>query len=135
MNLKKRKFLTLKKDDSFMTSLFLSSCFSFQIRPDLVLVKFYYNAAVRRFLKTFRKFEWKRIWWKPFLGTEHKWIPLNDNIVWCKYTRVIKNFSKSGSFFLLNAQKHLGVGPFYSLYTQTLRIFWNVFLSKKTRET
>ena len=52
MNLKKRKLLTLKKDDSFMISLFLSSCFSFQIRTDFVLVKFYYNAAVRLFLKT-----------------------------------------------------------------------------------
>ena len=37
-----------------------------------------------------------------------KRFPLNDNIVWCKYSRVIKDFSKSGSFFLLNAPKDLG---------------------------
>ena len=49
-------------------SFFLSSCFSFQTRTNLVLVKFYYNAAVWRFMKTFRKFAGKRLWWKPFLG-------------------------------------------------------------------
>ena len=67
-NFKKRKHFTAKKEDSFLMSLFLSSCFSFQTRIDLFLVKFYYNTAVRRFLKTFRKFARKRLWWKPFLG-------------------------------------------------------------------
>ena len=67
---------------------------------------------------------------------EQKRIPLNDNIVCSKYFRVIKDLPKSGSFFLLNAPKYLGARLFYSLYAQTLRIFWNVFLSKKTiRET
>ena len=47
---------------------FLSSCFSFQTRADLVLVKFYYDGAFRHFLKTFRKFTGKRLWSKPFLG-------------------------------------------------------------------
>ena len=47
-------------------SLFLFSCFSFQTRTDLVT--FYYNAAVRRFLKTFRKIAGKRLSWKPFLA-------------------------------------------------------------------
>ena len=42
-------------------------CFSFQTRYDLFLVKFYYNAAVWRFLKTFGKFAGKRLWWRPFL--------------------------------------------------------------------
>ena len=51
------KHFTLKKEDSFLMSLFLSSCFSFQIRTDLVLVKFFYNAAIRRFLKTFRNLQ------------------------------------------------------------------------------
>ena len=36
-------------------SLFLSSCFSSQTRT--VLVKFYYNAAVRRFWKTLEKLQ------------------------------------------------------------------------------
>ena len=39
MNLKKRKHITPKKEDNFLMSLFLSSCFSFQTRADLVLVK------------------------------------------------------------------------------------------------
>ena len=68
MNLKRRKHFTPKKKDSFLISLFLSSCFSSQIRTDLILVKFFYNAAVRRFLKTFRNFAWKRLSWKSFLG-------------------------------------------------------------------
>ena len=49
-------------------SLFLSSCFFFQTRTDLLLVRFFYNAAIPCFLKTFRKFAGKRLWWKPFLG-------------------------------------------------------------------
>ena len=61
MNLKKRKHFTPKKEDSFLMSFFLSSCFFFQTSADLVLVKFYYNAAVRRFLRTFRKFAGKRL--------------------------------------------------------------------------
>ena len=61
MSLKKWKHFTPKKEDSFLMSLFLSYCFSFQTRKDLVLVNFYYNAAVRRFLKTFRKFPGKRL--------------------------------------------------------------------------
>ena len=63
MNLKKGKHFTPKKENSF-----LMSCFSFQTRKDLVLVKFCYNGTVQRFLKTFRKFAGKRLWWKPFLG-------------------------------------------------------------------
>ena len=59
MNLKKRKHFTPKKEDSFLMSLFLFTCFSLKIRRNLVLIKFFYNAAVRRFLKTFRKFEGK----------------------------------------------------------------------------
>ena len=66
MNLKKKKRFTPKNEDSFLMSLFLSSCFSFQTRTDLVLVKFFfsfqtradlvlvnfiYNAAVQRLLK------------------------------------------------------------------------------------
>ena len=51
-----------------LMSLLLLSCFSFQIRKDLVLANFYYNAAVWRFLKTFRKFAGKRLWWRRFLG-------------------------------------------------------------------
>ena len=68
MNLKKRKYFTPNREDSFPMSFFLSSCFFFQTRIDLILVKFFYYGAVRRFLKTFRKFAGKRHWWKPFLG-------------------------------------------------------------------
>ena len=49
-------------------SFFLSSCFSSQTRTDLVLVKLHDNAAVRRFLKTFRKIAGKPLWWTPFLA-------------------------------------------------------------------
>ena len=65
-NLKKRKHFTPKKKhfSNEFACLFL---FSFQTRTDLVLVKFYHNTAVRRFLKTFRKFAVKRLRWKPFL--------------------------------------------------------------------
>ena len=61
------------------------------------------------------------LWLLP--NIEHKRIPVNDNIVWCKYSRGIKNLSKSGSCFLLNYPKYLGATLFHSLYAQTLRIF------------
>ena len=161
MNLKKGKHFTPKKENSF-----LMSCFSFQTRKDLVLVKFYYNATVRRFLKSFRKFAGKRLRWKPFLGKfklfkmdsgkgffisfpntslwllpniEQKRIPLNDNIVWCKCSRDIKNLSKSGSLFLLNAPKYLGARLSETfLYSQRARfyVFSEMYSSqKKTKQT
>ena len=43
MNLNKSKHFTPKKEDSFLLSLFLSTCFSFQTMADLVQVKFYYQ--------------------------------------------------------------------------------------------
>ena len=71
-----------------------------------------------------------------FMVASQHWtkrIPLNDNIVWCKYSKVIKDLSKSGSFFLIKCPEILRERDFfYFLYAQTLRIFWNVFLSKKT---
>ena len=75
----------------------------------------------------------------PFHGcfqtlNRNAFLPFNDNIVWCKYTRVIKDLSKSGSFFLLNAEKYFGARLFYSLYAQTLRIFWNVLSLKKKKK-
>ena len=131
-NLKKRKHFTPNKGSSFLMSLFLSSCFYFQTRTDVVLVKFYYNADIRRFLKTFRKPAGKRLWWKPFLAKfklfkidSGKGIFLSvfrsplygcfqtfnrntfiwmTNIVRCKHSRIIKDLSKIGSFFLLYAQ-------------------------------
>ena len=161
MNLKKRKHFTLKKEDSFLMNLFLSSYFSFQTRTDLVLAKFYFSAAVRHFLKTFRKIAGKRLWWKPYLGKFKLFkvdsgkgvflsvfrahvsgcfqtlnsIHLNDNTVWCIYSRVIKDLSKSGGFFLLNALKYSGESQFHSPYAQSLHIFWNILLKKtKTKK-
>ena len=145
MNLKKGKHFIPKKENNF-----LMSCFSFKTRKGLVLVKFWYNAAVRCFLKTFRKYAGKRLWWKQFLGKlklfkmdsgkgffisflntflwllpniEQRRTPLNDNIVWCKYSIVIKDLSKSGFLFLLNAPKYLGARLFYSLFVQTYTYF------------
>ena len=135
MNLKKGEHSTPKKVDSFLMIFFLSSCFYFQTRTDSVLVKFYYNAAFRRFLKTFRKFAGKDFdgnhfqeslsysEWTQVANTEQKRIPFNDNTVWCKYSRVIKGLSKSGNFILLNAPKYLSARLFCSLYVKTLRIF------------
>ena len=131
-NLKKRKHFTPNKGSSFLMSLFLSSCFYFQTRTDVVLVKFYHNADIRRFLKTFRKPAGKRLWWKPFLA-KFKLFKIDSgkgvflsvfrsplygcfqtfnrntfiwmtNIVRCKHSRIIKDLSKIGSFFLLYAQ-------------------------------
>ena len=59
MDLKKRKHFASRKEDKL--SLFLSYCLSFKTKKYLVLVNFYYNAAGRRFLKTFRKFAGKRL--------------------------------------------------------------------------
>ena len=39
---------------------------------------------------------------------KQKRIPLNDNIVWSKNSRVIKDLSESGSFFLSNIPRCLG---------------------------
>ena len=36
----KESFYSKKKEDSFLVSLFLSYCFSFQTRKDLILIKF-----------------------------------------------------------------------------------------------
>ena len=123
----------------------------------LVLVIFNYNAAVRNFLKTFWKFTGKGLWWKPFLGnlrylkwtqerasfyqfTEHlfmvvsnierKRIPLNDNIVWCRYSRFIKDLSKGGSFFLLNAPKYLSA-RFFILSSRKFYVFSDMYSSEQ----
>ena len=58
------------------------------------------------------------LWLLP--NIEQKRIPLNDNIVWCKNFRVVKDLSNSDSFFLLN---YLSTKPFYSLYAQIPSIF------------
>ena len=82
MDLKKRKRFPPKKEGNlslffsycfsiqrktYSLSLFLSYFFSFETKKDLVLVKFYYNAAGQRFLKSFRKFAEKRLQRRPFL--------------------------------------------------------------------
>ena len=129
MDLKKRKRFPPKKEGNlslffsycfsiqrktYSLSLFLSYFFSFETKKDLVLVKFYYNAAGQRFLKTFRKFAEKRLQRRPFLlkfqflkwtqlqfsisfsntflqllaGIERKRIALNNYIIWCKNSSV-----------------------------------------------
>ena len=144
-------------------SFFLSSCFSSQTRTDLVLVKLHDNAAVRRFLKTFRKIAGKPLWWTPFLAKfklfktdPGKGVFLsvfqtpfygcfqafNRNaflwmiILFGANTPASSKICEKWKVFLLNAPKCLGAGLFYSL-AQTLRTFWNVFLLKKKiiRET
>ena len=130
MDLKKRKHFSPKKEYNFLTNYFFLRL-SFQTRKNLALVKFY-NAAIRRFLKTFvfRKFAGKRLsvlqnglshgclpisfpdtilWLLPEI--EQKRIPLNDNIVWCKNPRVIKDFSNSGKICYQVSLNILGTTP------------------------
>ena len=156
-NLKKGKDFTAKKEISF-----LMSCCSFQTRKDLVLVKFYYNATVQRFLKTFRKFAGKRLRWKPkpFLGKFKLFKMDSDKSFFLSAFRTpfygrLKTLNRNGFLWmitlfgtntpesskicqkkegLLNAPKYLGARLFYSLYAQMLHIFWNVFLSKKRKK-
>ena len=122
----------------------------------LVLVIFNYNAAVRNFLNTFWKFTGKGLWWKPFLenlsylkwtqvrasfslpntflwlfrNIERKRIPLNDNIVWCRYSWVIKDLSKSGTFFLLIAPKYLSA-RFFILSSRKFYVFSDMYSSEQ----
>ena len=89
MNLKKRKHFTPKKEDSF----------SLKIRRDLVLVKFFYNAAVRRFLKTFRKFAGKRLWWKPFSEKDSgKGVFLS--VLWTSFYRCYQTLNKNAFLWI-----------------------------------
>ena len=152
MNLKKKIILLGKRKTVS------SRVFFFQTRTDLVLVMFYYNAAVRRFPKTFRKFPGKRLWWNHFYESlsYSKWTQVRASfyqfsehlfIVASKHWTETQSFEwyhclvqilqshqksiKKLKLFLLNAPKYFGARPFYSLYAQTLRVFWNVFLSKK----
>ena len=43
------------------------------------------------------------LWMLPKI--EQKRISLNDNIVWCKNSRVVKDLSNSGTFILFNVPK------------------------------
>ena len=70
-----------KKTTSRWVLFFL--CFSFQIRKDLALVKFY-NVTIRRFLKTFGKY-----------------------VIWCKNPRVIKNLSVVAFSYLVSLNTYL----------------------------
>ena len=54
------------------------------------------------------------LWLLPKI--EKKNIPLDDDIVRNKNSRVIKDLSKSDRFFLLGVPKYLATIPFYSLY-------------------
>ena len=115
MNLKKRNF-TPKRKDIFLISLFLSSCFSFQTRTNLVLVKFFCNAAVRRFSKTFRKFARKRLWWKQFFKKFNllKVNPSKDvflSIFWTHFCDCFQTLNRNacGCFQTLNRNAFLWV--------------------------
>ena len=65
---------TVLNSRCILMSLFVSSwwvclflCFSFRARKYLALNTFY-NAAVGRFWKTFKKFAGERFWWRSFLA-------------------------------------------------------------------
>ena len=67
-----------------------------------------------------------------FPNIEQKHVTLNDNIVWCKNSRVVWNLSNSGNFFLLHFPKYLGTILFYYLYAQISHIFWKISFTKKS---
>ena len=102
MDLKKRINFTWKKEDNFVVSLFVS-LFLFSTGKNLCLVKFY-NAAVRGFVKTFRKY-----------------------VVWCKNSRVIKDLSNSGSFYLL-----VFLNIFLFFLRSNFAYFRKIFLAEKS---
>ena len=87
----------ISKKESLLMSFFLS-LFLFSNRKDLALVTFC-NAAVWCFLKTYRKY-----------------------VAWCKNSRVIKDLSKSGSFYLLSVPEHF------------FTYFWKIFLAKNSKK-
>ena len=63
---------------------------------------------------------------------EQKRIPLNDNIIWWKYSKSIKNLSKSEKFFLSNAPKYLGARLFlFSLRANFTYFLKGILLKKK----
>ena len=119
-------------ENSFQMSLFFSSCFSFQTRTDLVLVKFYYNAAVRRFQKTFienllgndcdknhfyeslsySKCTQLRASFYQFL---QKRFPLNGNIVCANTPESSQIYQKVEAFFLLSARNTQALAFLFSL--------------------
>ena len=85
--------------------LFLSSCFSFQTKADLVLVKFYYNAAVPPLLKTYRKHAGKRLWRKVFLESSN----------YSKLTQIRTSFYRFSKLIFMVASKH---------WTETISFEW-----------
>ena len=64
------------------------------------------------------------LWLLPKI--EQKRIYLNDKIAWCKKSRVVKDLSNSGSFFLFSVLKH-----FFILSTRKFHVFLKIFLTKK----
>ena len=56
---------------------------------------------------------------------EQKHTFLNDSIVWCKNSRVFKDLSNSGSFFLFSVPTH-----FVILSSRIFTYFWKIFLTK-----
>ena len=87
--------------------------FSFQTRTDLVLVKFYYNAVVQRFLKIFRKFARKRLCCKPFLG---KFKPFKMDSFKGVFLSVFRT-SFYGCFQILNRNAFLWMITSFGVYT------------------
>ena len=95
-------------------------CFSFQTRKDLPLVKIY-NATIRHFLKTFRKFTVKRLWWRLFLG----------KFQFFKWTQPPASPNSFGTLFYGRFQILFGLKiPNSSKVCQTLVVFsYNVSLN------
>ena len=90
--------------------------------------KFVMEIIFRNVIRLSISFSSTFLWLLPKIEQKH--IPFNDNIVWCKYSRVITDLSKKGNFFLLTAPKYLGA-RFFIFSTRYLYVFSEMHSSQK----
>ena len=98
MDLKKKKRFAPKKEDSFLMSLFFSYCFSFEIKKDLVLVKFYYNAADQSFWKLL-----ENLWGNACDGDHLDYL---DRFIFSKWIQIRAFFYQFSKHLFIVASKY-----------------------------
>ena len=109
-------------------NLFFSSCFSFQTRIDLILIKFYYN-AVDVFWKLLEK-----LWGNDYVGNHFQ-----QSLSYSKWTQVRVSFYQNSKHLFMVASKHSGETHSSELQNCLLQILqshqkfvkkWKLFLIK-----
>ena len=156
MELKKRKHFTLKEVN--LMGLFLFYCFSFSneekfssgLVSSITMQQFEFfwklleNLRVNYvyyFQQSLSSLKWTRLRASfyqfselIFIVTSKHWTEthsLNDKIiVWCKYSRVIKDLSKSGNIFLLNVPNYSDTKLLFSLRSNFVYSLKNIPLKK-----